>query len=168
MHTFTFIHSGTRMNTNYCFTLRLLFPFNLYVCLIYCFSFFVINLCLSMPLCLISVVSCYGVNTQRRKKVELIEISWLLFWITLYCLLLCLLNLSPFPEYFYGVKCCSKLLSFLWNAHCMVAVILLLSYFQTSILDVFADTNWSNLRGNLEITYFSVFYYDPLIADSQA
>lgn len=138
------------------------------MCLIYYFPLFVINLCLSVRLCLISVVSCSGVNTQREKKVELIEINWFLFWITSYCLLLCPLNLSPFPGYFCGVKCCSKALSFLWNAHCMVVVRLVLSGFQTSILDVFADTNWSNLRGNLEITYFSVFYYDPLIADSQA
>lgn len=57
-------------------------------------------------------------------------------------------NLSPFPGYFCGAKYCSKALSFLWNAHCMIAVILLLLYFQTSILDVFADTNWSNLKGN--------------------
>lgn len=88
---------------------------------------------------------------------ELIEINWLFFW-----------NLSPFPGYFCGVKYCSKALSCLWNAHSMAAVILLLSCFQTSILDVFAIINWSNLTGNLQITYFSVFYYDPLIADSQA
>lgn len=105
---------------------------------------------------------------EGEKKGKLIEISWLLFCITLFYLLLCPLNISPFPGYFCGVKYCSKALSFLWNAHCMFAVLLFLSCFQTSILDVFADTNWSNLRGNLQITYFSVFYYDCLIADSQA
>lgn len=65
------------------------------MCLIYYFPLFVINLCLSVRLCLISVVSCSGVNTQREKKVELIEINWFLFWIASYCLLLC-----PFPRVF--------------------------------------------------------------------
>jgi len=89
--------------------------------------------------------------------VELIQVYWLFFLIPLCRLLLCPLNLSPFPGYFCGVKCCNKVLQFLWNVHNIVAVILLLSCFQTSILDVFANTNWSNLEGNLQITDFLHF-----------
>lgn len=66
--TYTCIHTSTHMSTHYCFTLRMLILFNLFMFLIYYFPLFVINLCLSMSLCLISVVSCFGVNTQRGEN----------------------------------------------------------------------------------------------------
>lgn len=142
-HAFILTHTWTHTYAHYYFTLRLLIPFYLYVCLINYISLVCHpSLLINTPLCLISVVCCSGINVWRgreKKKVELIQVNWLLFFI-----LPVALPTEPFSGYFCGVKYCSKVLSFLWNVHCIVAVILLLSCFQTSILDVFANTNWSN------------------------
>lgn len=77
-------------------------------------------------------------------------------------------KISPFPGYFCGVKYCSKVFSSLRNVLCIVAAILWLSCYQTSTSDAFANTNRSNLKGNLLITFcisLLLIYY--LLADLQ-
>lgn len=94
MHAFILTHTWTHTHAHYYFTLRLLIPFYLCMCLINYFSL-VCHPPLRINTPLISVVCCFGVNIWRGRKKNWIDRGQLVAFLDSF-LLLTALPTEPF------------------------------------------------------------------------